>query len=197
MRTAEFNTEYVLRQGMEAFMVHGYTKTSMQKLTKATALHPGSLYGAFGNKKGLFLAAIEQYQKDRNAQLTALFENTTSVLNTLKTYLKGIVTECAQGEANKVCLLTKSISEVEGNDPQICQVLRANLMAYESTLAQQLQVAINNNEIPPQRSAQELSRFLVMGIYGLRTYALTNQDPHALNQLVDDLLNTISNNPII
>ena len=192
MRTAEFDKEFVLRQAMAMFMLHGYAKTSMQKLTQATHLHPGSLYGAFGNKKGIFLAATEQYQTDRNTQFTALFEHSNCILDTLKQYLNIIVQECIDGEATKVCLLTKSISEVEGNDTQICHVLRTNLTAYEHAFAKQLQKAIDNKEITNGRSAIELARFCVMGIYGLRTYALTNQDPDALNQLADELLAAIS-----
>ena len=192
MRTAEFDTEFVLRQAMAMFMLHGYAKTSMQKLTQATHLHPGSLYAAFGSKKGIFLAATEQYQTDRNTQFTALFEHSSCILDTLKQYLNIIVQECVDGEATKVCLLTKSISEVEGNDPQICHVLRTNLTAYEHAFAQQLQKAIDNKEITNGRSAIELARFCVMGIYGLRTYALTNQDPDALNQRANELLAAIS-----
>ena len=141
MRTAEFDTEFVLRQAMHAFMQYGYAKTSMQKLKEVTHLHPGSIYAAYGNKKGLFLAATEQYQKDRNQQFTALFNDQQSILSTLKHYLTVIVDECIEGEVAKVCLLTKSISEVEGNDPQICTVLRGNLNAYEHALAEQLQKA--------------------------------------------------------
>ncbi|MGL4517633.1 MAG: TetR/AcrR family transcriptional regulator, partial [Shewanella sp.] len=68
MRNAEFDREQVLRAAMEAFMRKGYSKTSMQDLTQATGLHPGSLYCAFSNKRGLLIAAIEQYQSDRNQQ---------------------------------------------------------------------------------------------------------------------------------
>mgnify|MGYP000858196073 FL=1 len=191
MRTAEFDTEFVLRQAMHAFMQYGYAKTSMQKLKDVTHLHPGSIYAAYGNKKGLFLAATEQYQKDRNQQFTALFNDQQSILSTLKHYLTVIVDECIEGEVAKVCLLTKSISEVEGNDPQICTVLRSNLNAYEHALAEQLQKALNNNEFVSSKSAQQLARFLVMGIYGIRTYVLTNQDPKSLQQLADALIATL------
>ncbi|WP_286258118.1 TetR/AcrR family transcriptional regulator [Pseudoalteromonas apostichopi] len=193
MRTAEFDTEFVLRQAMHAFMQFGYAKTSMQKLKEVTHLHPGSIYAAYGNKKGLFLAATEQYQKDRNQQFTALFNDQQSVLSTLKHYLTVIVDECIEGEVAKVCLLTKSISEVEGNDPQICNVLRGNLNAYEHALAQQIQKALDNNEFASSKSAQQLARFLVMGIYGIRTYALTNQDPKSLQLLADDLFAALVN----
>jgi AcrR family transcriptional regulator len=165
----------------------------MQKLKEVTHLHPGSIYAAYGNKKGLFLAATEQYQKDRNQQFTALFNDQQSILSTLKHYLTVIVDECIEGEVAKVCLLTKSISEIEGNDPQICTVLRSNLNAYEHALAEQLQKALNNNEFVSSKSAQQLARFLVMGIYGIRTYALTNQDPKSLQQLADDLFAALVN----
>lgn len=193
MRTAEFDNDHVLRQAMLAFMEFGYAKTSMQKLTHVTGLHPGSLYGAFGNKKAIFLRAIEQYQKDRNQQFTALFHNKQPILETLKNYLTLIVDECIKGEVAKVCLLTKSISEAEGNDPQICSVLRGNLNAYENTLAEQIQKALDNNEFKSSKTAQQLARFLVMGIYGIRTYALTNSDPKALHMLADDLYRALFN----
>ncbi len=41
MRNAEFDREKVLRSAMNAFMAKGYSKTSMQDLTRATGLHPG------------------------------------------------------------------------------------------------------------------------------------------------------------
>ena len=193
MRIAEFDREFVLRQAMLAFMQHGYAKTSMQKLTQVTALHPGSLYAAFGNKKGIFLAAIEQYQADRNQQFTALFCQHKPVLPSLRQYLDSIVNECISGDAMKVCLLTKSISEVEGQDSQISHVLMTNLNAYENALAEQFERAIKQGEIPVTRSAEHLARFLAMGLFGLRTYALTNRCESDLSQLADDLYNALCN----
>ena len=72
-------------------------------------------------------------------------------------------------------------------------MLRGNLNAYEHALAEQLQKALDNNEFVSSKSAQQLARFLVMGIYGIRTYALTNQDPKSLQQLVDDLFAALVN----
>ena len=191
MRVAEFDRVFVLRQAMLAFMQFGYAKTSMQKLTQVTALHPGSLYAAFGNKKGIFLAAIEQYQTDRNEQFTALFCPTQPVLPNLRRYIDSIVSECITGDAMKVCLLTKSISEVEGQDAQINEVLSANLHAYENALTQQFTRAKSQNEIRNVRNAQQLARFFAMSLYGLRTYALTNRDADALALLADDIFNAI------
>jgi len=193
MRVAEFDREFVLRQAMLAFTQCGYAKTSMQKLTQVTGLHPGSLYAAFKNKKGVFLAAIEQYQTDKNQQFNALFCANTLVLPSLRAYLELVVAECLGGDSMKVCLLTKSITEVEGQDSQISKVLSDNLNAYEQALAFQLSRAIEQQEISTKRSAEQLARFFAMSLYGLRTYALTNNNPEDINQLADDLFNAISN----
>lgn len=192
MRVAEFDRQYVLRQAMLAFTQFGYAKTSMQKLTQVTGLHPGSLYAAFKNKKGIFLAAIEQYQADRNQQFTAFFYDNKPVLPSLRNYIDSVVAECLSGDSMKVCLLTKSISEVEGQDEQISLVLSANLNAYENALAEQFSRAIVQQEIKTTRTAKQLARFLAMGLYGLRTYALTNNDIADINQLANDLYTSIS-----
>lgn len=192
MRVAEFDREYVLRQAMLAFTQFGYAKTSMQKLTQVTALHPGSLYAAFTNKKGIFLAAIEQYQADRNQQFTSFFCVDKPVLPSLRKYIDSVVTECLGGDSMKVCLLTKSITEVEGQDEQISQVLSTNLNAYESALAAQFSRAKEQQEITNERTATQLARFLAMGLYGLRTYALTNNNIEDINQLANDLYTSIS-----
>ena len=83
MRQAEFDREQVLRSALKAFLNKGYGKTSMQDLTKATGLHPGSIYCAFGNKRGLLVAAVEQYKADRDAQFAATFPVNAILMNWL------------------------------------------------------------------------------------------------------------------
>ena len=42
----------------EVLLKHGYEGTSIDALVKATGLLRGSLYGAFGSKRGMFVAAL-------------------------------------------------------------------------------------------------------------------------------------------
>lgn len=46
---------------MRIFWQFGYASTSIQRLSNQLALHPGSLYGAFKNKRQLFMEALEFY----------------------------------------------------------------------------------------------------------------------------------------
>ncbi|KJY64587.1 TetR/AcrR family transcriptional regulator [Bifidobacterium polysaccharolyticum] len=57
-RKRSFDDDEVLARAREIFLEHGYEGTSIDALVKATGLLRGSLYGAFGSKRGMFVAAL-------------------------------------------------------------------------------------------------------------------------------------------
>jgi AcrR family transcriptional regulator len=60
-RPLGFDREAALHQAMLLFWRHGYEATSVNDLTAAMAITPPSLYTAFGDKKQLFLEAVQRY----------------------------------------------------------------------------------------------------------------------------------------
>ncbi|MCL1052177.1 TetR/AcrR family transcriptional regulator [Shewanella abyssi] len=192
MRNAEFDREKVLRSAMTAFMDKGYGKTSMQDLTKATGLHPGSIYCAFDNKRGLLLAALAQYKTDRSAEFQRFFSGEKLVLVELKAYLDNIVQECISCEAAKACLLTKALNEMAQQDEEVQKTITENLANWQQGLAEVLALAQTKGELSTKRDSQHLARFLVMGIYGLRTFAHTHPKGETLQELADQLFLDIS-----
>lgn len=187
MRNAEFNREQVLRGAMTAFMHKGYTKTSMQDLTQATGLHPGSIYCAFTNKRGLLIAAIEQYQLDRNTQFSLLFTDSANVLANLKRYLDNLVVECLSCDSAQACLLTKALNEIAEQDDEIQQIINNNLQIWQDALTQQFDLAATQGLLEGERNSTQRAQYLMMGIYGLRTFAHTHPQAQILQQLADKL----------
>jgi TetR/AcrR family transcriptional regulator, transcriptional repressor for nem operon len=192
MRNAEFDRKAVLCAAMGVFTAKGYAKTSMQDLTKATGLHPGSLYCAFENKKGLLIAAIGQYQDERHQQFVRLFNNDAPSLRNLRDYLAEIVHECLSQDMTKACLLTKTLNEVGSQDDDIKTLITENLTGWQAALTSVFNQAKENNEIDSQANSQELAQYLMMGIYGLRTFAYTHKDGQQLTQLANRLLADVS-----
>lgn len=190
MRVAEFNREQVLRSAMYEFMSKGFNKTSMQDLKKATGLHPGSIYCAFENKRGLLLAALEQYASEREAEFNAIFAAQPSVMDGLKSYFCMVIDECAQ-DTVKDCLLQKAQSELSQQDDEVESVIRDTLNIWKLGLRDQLQVARQRGEISPESDCDFLADYLVMGIYGLRTFAHAKPKKELLCQMAEQLLATI------
>jgi len=60
-RPRSFDEAVVVDAAARCFTELGYAATSVDDLVSATGLHRGSLYGAFGSKRGLFLAALTRH----------------------------------------------------------------------------------------------------------------------------------------
>lgn len=191
MRNAEFDQEKVLRSAMNAFMHKGFAKTSMQDLTKATGLHPGSIYCAFENKRGLLIAALGQYRDDRNTEFDTFFSGKAPVLAKFKAYLDHIVKECISGDSAQACLLTKALNEVAEQDEEIQTLISENLRLWQVGIAEQFELAKSNKELKTKKDSGHLARYFVMGIYGLRVFAQTRLEAAILEQLADQLYQDI------
>lgn len=64
-RPRSFVEETVLDAAVEIFTAGGYEGTSIDDLITGLDLHRGSLYRAFGSKRGLFLAVLDRYVDTR------------------------------------------------------------------------------------------------------------------------------------
>ena len=73
-RKRSFDDDEVLARAREVFLEHGYEGTSIDALVKATGLLRGSLYGAFGSKRGMFAAALRDAtdSKSRDSEVLNL-----------------------------------------------------------------------------------------------------------------------------
>lgn len=60
-RPRGFNEDDVLEAAAAIFVRSGYEGTSIDDLVKGLNLHRGSIYKAFGSKRGLFLAVLQRH----------------------------------------------------------------------------------------------------------------------------------------
>ena len=59
-RPRGFDEEQVVSAAAELFVERGYEGTSVDDLVTGLGVHRGSLYKAFGSKRGLFVAALRR-----------------------------------------------------------------------------------------------------------------------------------------
>ena len=191
MRSAEFDKEQVLRAAILAFVSKGYNKTSMQDLKTATGLHPGSIYCAFENKQGLLIAALEQYNKDRTEEFVQYFEGNKTVLAGLKKYLENTVNNCADDGPQKVCFSQQALTELTQQAPEVESVIAKNLNDWRDGFLGVFEQAKVAGEIDDSRTPMQRTQSLIMGIYGLRTYAHTHSSHAVLDELAQQLFEDV------
>jgi len=61
-RPREFDEDLVIAAITDLFWAHGFEAVSITDIEKATGLHKGSLYAAFGSKQAMYLRALADYE---------------------------------------------------------------------------------------------------------------------------------------
>src|ERR1700730_4834453 len=76
----------VARSAMERFWAHGYYATSIEQLVEATGVSRHGLYAEFGDKRGLFLAAMKVYIDEVVTPAFAPVESPGAGVGTIREY---------------------------------------------------------------------------------------------------------------
>jgi TetR/AcrR family transcriptional regulator, upper aerobic nicotinate degradation pathway regulator len=90
-RAAETTRENILRAAIKIFAKHGLDGGSIDQISKAANSHDRMIYYYFGNKEGLFVAALEETYRRFNAAEAALKLDTTQPLIALKQVVQFIL----------------------------------------------------------------------------------------------------------
>jgi AcrR family transcriptional regulator len=167
---------------MEAFRAKGYAKTTMQELVSATGLHPGSLYAAFGNKRGLLLAAVDHYVQEKSASRRHLLA-APEPLVALQHCLHQVIDDASSGH----CLLTRTLLEL-AEDDELHQRLTLIYADLETDIATLLQQAQQQGMIAAERDIATLTAWVLINMQGLVTFAQCHPDQFLLRGVVTELI---------
>src|SRR6266853_366387 len=86
-RPRKFDPEVAIMAAAKVFWDHGYHPTSIDDLCKATGLLRGSLYSAFGDKRGMLIAAFDRYAEKNLARLAESLNSAESSREVLRSAL--------------------------------------------------------------------------------------------------------------
>jgi AcrR family transcriptional regulator len=106
-RPLSFDRAIALEQAMLTFWRHGYETTSIADLTTAMGITPPSLYTAFGDKKRLFLEAVQLYAGDPEAMAQTIAD-APSAYDAARDMLIGAATAFTDEATPPGCLLASA-----------------------------------------------------------------------------------------
>ncbi|EME19599.1 TetR/AcrR family transcriptional regulator [Rhodococcus triatomae] len=154
-RPQEFDTEAVVAAVRDVFWDKGFEQTSVPELERVTGLNRSSLYNAFGSKRGLFDAAVQDYL-DRvvRPRLRILTGEPTSPDAAIRYYrsLSAALGALPDELSSRGCLLLNSAAGFAAHD----DTQRAVVDAYRSELAAALAHALH--VLDPSSSPAVLER---------------------------------------
>jgi TetR/AcrR family transcriptional repressor of nem operon len=193
-RHAEFDRDDVVHQATYVFWERGYARTSVSDLVDATGLQPGSLYAAFGNKKGLFLEVIDQYNRGFVGRIRALRDAPGRSIDKLEGLLQQVVEDTARGGAHHGCLTVNALLEMSAHDDDIATRLQGHNARLRKAFAWLVKDAQAEGDVQATRDANELATFVLNNLWGMRVMCKSRPDRASLDAIVEGVLNGLRSN---
>ncbi|WP_417831570.1 TetR/AcrR family transcriptional regulator [Terasakiella sp.] len=179
-RPRSFDKETVLTQVMTLFWEKGYGATSMMDIQNATGLKPGSLYDCFGDKHQLFLDAIEHYRNTVVRERLDKLASPGPARPRLEEFFNDLI-EFSLGEGRKLgCLMSNSAVEMSQIDPQIKGLVQDNLVEIAQAFCDVVQDGQTSGEFKTNEAPEDIARFLVSTVQGLRVLAKSSTSKETL-----------------
>ena len=156
----------MLGQVRNAFWRYGYAGTSMDQLSAATGLHKPSLYGAFGDKKRLYLAALDNYLAEVRAQFAEAFA-VPDLSDSLYAMSEWSIDKFVRSDEGSGCFMMTTAMPEAAEDPEISRVVREAMESLERAMVRRFEKAIDEGQISPQADPHALAMIMVANHYEL------------------------------
>ncbi|MFU2028508.1 TetR family transcriptional regulator [Bacillus wiedmannii] len=166
-RLREFDEEKVLDAAMQLFWEKGYAATSLSDLTAKMGIQKPSLYSAFGDKEGLFEAALRRYTNLHAANIRTKLQNEQSVKGAIRTFFENMVEEEYKKEFSKGCFCINTMVELAPHNEKF-EVLTREHQMYLAVIFQELITkGIRSGELQSDLNAKAVAQTLVTSLIGL------------------------------
>ncbi len=132
----------------ETFWRTGYSGTSFDKISAATGMNPPSLYAAFGNKRALYLEALERYwQLSLAATRRALAEDGPLDEALMRAYDAALSIYFSGNGHPRGCFVIGTAVTEAGEDAEIRKSVAAGLRMIDADFEARLRAAHERGEL--------------------------------------------------
>ena len=177
---------------MDVFWKDGFAATSLDDLSAATGLNRPSLYGAFGDKRALYVQAYQRYRLNMREIFAPLFSADEPLRAKLRRILVAALDLYLSGaEGPRGCFTVLSASSEAIADPEIAAIVTAAIAETDRAFARLFTDARNAGELPAEADPQRLARVAAATLHSLSIRARARVPRTELTPIVADAVATI------
>lgn len=147
-RPRAYDPESALRRATDSFWRAGYAGTSLDDLTAATGMNKPSLYAAFGDKHGLYLAAVKQYWQTAIASMRKALSEGRNLQEALIGVYEGALSIYFSGDGSaRGCFVVGTAVTEAAEDREIRNSLLTGLLTFDNDFKARFQAARAEGEL--------------------------------------------------
>jgi TetR/AcrR family transcriptional repressor of nem operon len=166
-RKKQYDRDTLIAKAMELFRDHGFAGTSTQMLVEGLEVNRFSLYAEFGNKQGLFDAALERYNADVIERRFGPLEAPTAGTEEVRSLLEFYASAIEGPAAGRGCLLCNTAVEFGPEDPSGAEFVQRYFERLSRAFYQALNNAHSRGELRSSVAPREEADFFTASTLGL------------------------------
>jgi len=195
-RPRAFDEQAVLDAVSDLFWAKGYEATSTRDLTAHTGLTPSSMYAAFGDKRGLFLRALDHYLARLREKISRL-ETTVTPAQAITGFFEDTVERSLGDKLQRGCMLVNSVLEASPRDAEFRDAIAHELKLIEGFFHRCFVAGQKTGEIPSAHFADDAARQLLAVLLGIRVLARVRPERKLLTGAVWQALELLDLPPLV
>jgi TetR/AcrR family transcriptional repressor of nem operon len=172
-RLKAFDEDEVIDRAVDCFWLRGYEATSVRDLAVRMGIGGASLYNAYGDKRALFMAALQRYADRSMRERISRLEKDGRPKQAIRAFLAEIIDRSLADPDRKGCLLINSAIDVAPHDATVGRVVAGYLGELRAFFRRNLEAARAAGQVPHSIDADEMAGHLLGVTAGIRVLART------------------------
>jgi AcrR family transcriptional regulator len=189
-RLQTWNEDHLLGAVMAVFREKGFSQTTVRDIGHATGVHPGSIYKVYGDKEGLFTAALRAYcERVVKARVQAHLVDNPDPLVGVRSFFTSTFEKSPRPEQG--CLITNSAVDGLSVGPEARAEVSAGLGSIERGFESALRRMKARGMIDSSQSIPRLAALLLALYQGVLLLLRARTTTAKLDGIIEDGLQSI------
>jgi AcrR family transcriptional regulator len=147
-RPRAYEPEVALGKALDLFRKDGFAATSLDDLSAATGMNRPSLYGAFGDKRELYIKSYQRYRADARAAMIDIFRDELPIRKRLDRIFAVALDIYLSGDAGpRGCFTVMSAASEAVSDPEIRAMVLEGFLELDKAFAACFRLAKERGEL--------------------------------------------------
>lgn len=158
-RPRAYEPDVALGKALDLFRKQGFAATSLDDLSEATGMNRPSLYGAFGDKRELYIKSYQRYREDARASMVEIFRQEMPVRQRLERIFASALNIYLSGETGpRGCFTVVTAASEAVGDPEIRAMVVEGLTELDKAFTNCFRRARDKGELPESADPAALAQ---------------------------------------
>lgn len=166
-RTKNFDELQVLDKAVALFRRQGYQATSPADLVAVLGISRSSLYSTYGDKRALFIKALQRYRAATTAALLAIAGQAKDVKTLIKEIFDLTMNGCLEETMPKGCFLVNSVAELPQQETELFAIVNESRADHRQVFVQLLQKGQQSGQLTTALEPEALADYMVNCLSGI------------------------------